>query len=179
MALSWIPFCAWAKIRTSCFFLFVKHELEQFVMPSMEKLKADRHTADVERGFSAQSLICTSHRGNFLCFWRLQLLLLFDLYFSNIFGSHSRKHFFPFHDNFAELLGVFFLSSFCTVYVTEHRWDTALELILGMTNELVQPWNWRKKNTCTATWDWTAFQTASAAQKWAEMEVKWDNNFGH
>ena len=31
-------------------------------MPPKKKLKADRHTADVEKGFSAQNLICTSQR---------------------------------------------------------------------------------------------------------------------
>ena len=35
---------------------------EQFVMPSKKKLQADRHTADVEKGFSMQNLICTSQR---------------------------------------------------------------------------------------------------------------------
>ena len=35
---------------------------EQFIMSSKEKLKADTHTADVEKGFSAQKLICTSQR---------------------------------------------------------------------------------------------------------------------
>ena len=54
----------------------MKHVFEQFVMPpKKKKLKADRHTADVERGFSAQNLICTSLR--FEC---PKSLLLFDLF---------------------------------------------------------------------------------------------------
>ena len=46
--------------RTPCFFFFKKHAFEQLKMSPKKKLKADRHTADVERGFSAQNLICTS-----------------------------------------------------------------------------------------------------------------------
>ena len=55
-------FCARAEIKTSCFFFFVKRAFEQFVMPPKKKIKADRHTADVESGFSAHNLICTSQR---------------------------------------------------------------------------------------------------------------------
>ena len=56
--------CPWVKIKTFCFFLFTKHVFEQFVMPPKKKLKADRHTADAEKGFSrsAQNLICASQR---------------------------------------------------------------------------------------------------------------------
>ena len=42
--------------------MLTKPVFEQFVMPPKEKLKADRHTADVEKGFSMQNLICTSQR---------------------------------------------------------------------------------------------------------------------
>ena len=35
---------------------------EQFVMQPKRKLQAATHTADVEKGFSAQNLICTSQR---------------------------------------------------------------------------------------------------------------------
>ena len=59
----------------------MKHVFEQFVMPpKKKKLKADRYTADVERGFSAQNLICTSQRGKFLRFECPKSLLLFDLF---------------------------------------------------------------------------------------------------
>ena len=60
-----LSFYASAKIKTACFFLLTKLVSEQFVMPPKEKkLKADtdRHTADVEKGFSAHNLICTSQR---------------------------------------------------------------------------------------------------------------------
>ena len=42
--------------------MLTKPVFEQFVMPTKEKRKADRHTADVEKGFSAHNLICTSQR---------------------------------------------------------------------------------------------------------------------
>ena len=50
------------KSQNVLFLFFLKHTFEQFVIPSKKKLKADRHTADVERGFSAQNLICTSQK---------------------------------------------------------------------------------------------------------------------
>ena len=68
VALSYNSFCLWAKIKTSCFFNFAKHVLEQFVMPPKKRLKADRHNADIEREFSVQNVICTSQRDNILCF---------------------------------------------------------------------------------------------------------------
>ena len=88
--------------------------------------------------------------------------------------------FFPFHSNFAEVSGIFFVFGFFSILHCVHHTTQAsyhLWIDTGITCEEVQPWNC--KNTCTASWDWMAFQTASAAQKWADMEVKWDNNFGH
>ena len=42
--------------------MFTKHVFEHFVMSPKKKITADRHTADVEKGLSAQNLICTSQR---------------------------------------------------------------------------------------------------------------------
>ena len=50
------------EIKTSCFFFFMKYVFEQFMMTTKTKLKADRHMADVARGFSAQKLTGTSKR---------------------------------------------------------------------------------------------------------------------
>ena len=44
--------------------MFTKCVLELFVMPSKKKLKADRHTADVEKSLvhGIQNLMCTGQR---------------------------------------------------------------------------------------------------------------------
>ena len=42
--------------------MFTKCVFEQFMMPPKKKLKADRHIADVEKGFGVQNLICTGPR---------------------------------------------------------------------------------------------------------------------
>ena len=136
--------CSLVKIRTSCFFLLAKHVFEQFVMPPNKKLKADRHIANVERGFSAQNLICTNQRGNFLHFQCLKLLLLFDLYFLTIFWSHllfevpfsPRKHFF----HFIIILQNFQVYFFSILYCLRHRTQVSYHLGIdtGITCEVVK-----------------------------------------
>ena len=134
------------------------------------------HTADLDRGFSAHNLICSSQRGNFYflsveiiaLLW--SILLDYFLVVLTVWSALQTKGalFSPFH-NFADLsVGFFFHIALCTTQNTGKLppWN-------WYGHELMQPWNCMY----TALWDWTVFQTASAAQKWAEMEVKWDNNF--
>ena len=158
-------------------------------MPPKKKLEADRHTADVERGFSAQNLICTSQRLSsyvsdtqskiIALIWSLELL--FDYFWVTLIVWSAIQPqwalFFHFIIIFAELSGISYFVLHC-IWVW-HRTQVSYHLGIdtGITCQLVQSWNW--KNKCTASWDWMACQTASAAQKWAEMEVKWDKNFGH
>ena len=158
-------------------------------MPPKTRLKADKHTADitslVQRTWFAlvKKVISYVFSVRNYC---SHLVSTFRLFIGRTYCwkcIQPRSAFFAIHNNFAQrpCFGCC-CCPFCIVYVTEHGWDTALELIgHNMRLSTTLKWSWwgEGRNTWTASWDWTAFQTASADQKWAEMEDKWQNNSGH
>ena len=110
-----------------------------------KKLTADSYTADAERGFSAQNLICSCQRDNFLRLECPKLLLLFYLYFSTIFESNllfevpysPREHFFS-RNSIVILQNL-------QVYFFHFAWCT-----LQNAGELL-PWNWYRHNMRVST----------------------------
>ena len=93
---------------------------------------------------------------------------------STIFGLHlqlevpfsPREHFFPFHNNFAELSRVlFFHFALCVLQNTGE-----LDIDAGMTCELIQHWNWKMHVLLHET-EWLSKQ-----QVLTRREQKWMSN---
>ena len=119
-------------------------------MPPNKKLEADRHNADVERGFSAQNLICTSQRLSsyvsdtqskiIALIWSLELL--FDYFWVTLIVWSAIQPqwalFFPFHNNFC---WTFRYIIFC------------FALCMSMTQNTgkLPPWNWYRHNVPVST----------------------------